>query len=62
MKWFIQVKEQRLEALVRGGLLRRADARDKLVAFASTVRRVLRQSALPKQIIILTAWSFVAMC
>ena len=61
-KWFIQLKEQRLEALIRGGLLRQADARDKLIGFTQTVRRVLRTSTLPKEIMVLAFWSFVAIC
>lgn len=59
--WFLQLKEQRLQKLIDGGLLRQADARDKLVAFTQTVRRVLA-AGLPREIAILTAWAFLALC
>ena len=60
--WFLQLKEQRLDALIRGGLLRQTDARSKLVAFTQTVRRVLGASVLPRKVVILTLWAFVALC
>uniref|UniRef100_A0A6M3KQV5 Uncharacterized protein n=1 Tax=viral metagenome TaxID=1070528 RepID=A0A6M3KQV5_9ZZZZ len=41
MERFQEVKEDRLERLIRGGLLRRPDAREALSGFAETVKRTL---------------------
>lgn len=40
LKWFRDIKENRLELLIRQGLLKRPDARDILVGFTKTVRQV----------------------
>lgn len=61
-KWFLELKEKRLEVLIHGGLLRQADVRDKLIGFTRTVRNVLHTSALPKEIIVLSIWTFIALC
>jgi len=39
IKAFVELKERRLEALTRGGLLRRKDAYEILCGFAKTVRQ-----------------------
>jgi hypothetical protein len=41
---FVMMKEKRLERLIRGGLLRRADARDVLSGMTTTIRAGEKQA------------------
>lgn len=47
---FAEFKEDEIESLIRGGLLRREDAYDRLCIFAATVRRNVRLLKVHKEI------------
>lgn len=68
---FIELKEKRLEALIRGGFLKRKDVYTALCGFADTVKqgiRCLKDNNVPfgdisaNKMLILAVASFIALC
>jgi hypothetical protein len=60
---FQEIKERRLERLIKGGLLKRTDAQYILQAYTETVRRTLRRlsQSVEKEVVILAIAAYLVL-